>query len=51
LQESCEKLRQILGLNWEVSKIGPMVYKFADDTKVLAQVESDAAREKITRSQ
>jgi len=25
LQESYEKLRQILGLNWEVSKIGPQV--------------------------
>jgi len=27
LQESYEKLRQILGLNWEVSKIGPQVIK------------------------
>jgi len=25
LQESYEKLRQILGLNWEVSKIGPLL--------------------------
>jgi len=29
LQESYEKLRQILGLNWEVSKIGPLHSKFA----------------------